>query len=136
MMQQVVKVEFPKTGDFSYGLVSHGEYQLDTKHINSCILDRLDRIIKTSIGVAMIENHWQLQYAKNKFSNLVEKAQHNGPQIVTKYGKDAVVVLSIDEYKKLIEPKINLIKFFQSSPLAKENLDFTRSKETPRDIEL
>ncbi len=84
----------------------------------------------------MIENHWQLQDAKNKFSNLVDKAQHNGPQIVTKHGKDTVVVLSIDEYKKLIKPKTNLIKFFQSSPLVKEALDFTRSKETPRVFEL
>ena len=84
----------------------------------------------------MIENHWQLQDAKNKFSNLVDKAQHNGPQIVTKHGKETVVVLSIDEYKKLIKPKTNLIKFFQSSPLVKEDLDFTRSKETPRNIEL
>ncbi len=84
----------------------------------------------------MIENHWQLQDAKSKFSNLVEKAQHNGPQFVTKSGKDAVVVLSIDEYKKLIKPKTNLVIFFQSSPLAKEDLDLTRSKEIPRDIEL
>ena len=84
----------------------------------------------------MIENHWQLQDAKNKFSNLVDKAQHDGPQIVTKHGKDAVVVLSIDEYKKLIKPKVNLVNFFQTSPLAKEDLDLTRSKETPRDIEL
>ena len=34
-----------------------------------------------------MENIWQLQEAKNKFSNFVEKAQHNGPQIVTKRGK-------------------------------------------------
>jgi len=84
----------------------------------------------------MIENHWQLQDAKSKFSNLVDKAQHIGPQIVTKNGKIAVVVLSIDEYKKLIKPKTNLVNFFQSSPLAKEDLDLTRSKEIPRDIEL
>ncbi len=84
----------------------------------------------------MIENHWQLQDAKSKFSNLVEKAQHNGPQVVTKNGKDAVVVLSIDEYKKLIKPKTSLLDFFQSSPLAKEDLDLTRSKELPRDIKL
>jgi len=84
----------------------------------------------------MIENHWQLQDAKNKFSNLVEKAQHNGPQVVTKHGKDAVVVLSIEEYKKLIKPKTNLVKFFQSSPLVKEDVDLSRSKEIPRDIEL
>ena len=84
----------------------------------------------------MIENHWQLQDAKNKFSNLVKRAQHTGPQIVTKHGKDAVVVLSIDEYQKLIKPKINLVKFFQSSPLANTELDLSRNKEVPRDIEL
>lgn len=70
------------------------------------------------MGDNMIESHWQLQDAKNKFSNLVDKAQHNGPQIVTKHGKDAVVILSIDEYYKLIKPKTNLVNFFQSSPLA------------------
>lgn len=84
----------------------------------------------------MIENHWQLQDAKNKFSKLVDKAQHNGPQVVTKHGKDAVVVLSVNEYNKLTKPKTNLVKFFQASPLAKEHLVLTRSKETPRDIEL
>ncbi|RZB31873.1 MAG: hypothetical protein SRB1_01492 [Desulfobacteraceae bacterium Eth-SRB1] len=84
----------------------------------------------------MIENSWQLQNAKNKFSNLVDKAQHNGPQVVTRHGKDAVVVLSIDEYKKLIKPKTNLLKFFQNFPLSKINLDIKRNKDLPRDIEL
>jgi len=84
----------------------------------------------------MIENSWQLQNAKNKFSSLVDKAQHNGPQVVTKHGKDAVVVLSIDEYKKLIKPKTSLLKFFQNSPLSKIKLDIKRNKELPRDIEL
>ena len=84
----------------------------------------------------MIENHWQLQDAKNKFSSLVDKAQHNGPQVVTKHGKDAVVVLSVDEYKKLIKPKKSLVKFFQTSPLATTELDLKRKKDLPRDIEL
>ncbi len=84
----------------------------------------------------MIENHWQLQDAKNKFSNLVEKAQSKGPQVVTKYGREAVVVLSIDEYKKLIKPENSLVKFFQNSPLASMELDLTRTKELPRDIKL
>ena len=84
----------------------------------------------------MIENHWQLQEAKNKFSNLVDSAQKHGPQIVTKHGKDAVVVLSIEEYNKLIKPKTSLVQFFQNSPLAQEEIDFERSKEQPRDIEL
>jgi len=84
----------------------------------------------------MNEDHWQLQDAKNKFSKLVEKAQHIGPQVVTKHGKDAVVVLSIDEYKKLVKPKMNLVTFFQKSPLANIELNISRNKEVPRDIEL
>ena len=84
----------------------------------------------------MIENHWQLQDAKNKFSNLVKQAQHKCPQIVTKNGKEAVVIISIDEYKKLVKPKNNIVKFFQKSPLAKHDIDLKRNNDTPRDIEL
>lgn len=82
----------------------------------------------------MIENHWQLQEAKNKFSNLVTQAQEIGPQIVTKHGQVAVVVLSAKEYEKLIKPKKNLVQFFQDSPLAQEDLCIERSKEKPREI--
>ena len=84
----------------------------------------------------MKNNTWQLQDAKNKFSKLVDKVQHNGPQVVTKHGKDAVVVISVDEYKKLIKPQIKLVNFFQRSPLAKVGLDLERTKDIPRDIEL
>ncbi|WP_163337095.1 type II toxin-antitoxin system Phd/YefM family antitoxin [Desulfopila sp. IMCC35008] len=84
----------------------------------------------------MIHNEWQLQEAKNKFSKLVEKAQKTGPQVVTKHGRDAVVVLSIDDYKKLTKRKHDLVKFFQSSPLAGEEIELSRSKERPRDVEL
>ncbi len=84
----------------------------------------------------MIENHWQLQDAKNKFSHLVETVQKQGPQIVTKHGKEAVVIISINEYKRLTKPKTTLIEFFKNSPLAEEKLDFSRNKEIPRDIAL
>ena len=84
----------------------------------------------------MIENRWQLQDAKNKFSNLVIQAQEKGPQIVTKHGKEAVIVLSIEEYKKLTKPKKSLVQFFQDSPLAQEDISLERSKEKPRDVEL
>lgn len=84
----------------------------------------------------MINNLWQLQDAKNKFSNLVEKAKTSGPQIVTKHGEEAVVVLSVSEYKKLIKPKIDLVKFLQKSPLSELDIDIERSKELPREITL
>ncbi len=77
---------------------------------------------------------WQLQDAKNKFSSLVERAQQEGPQVVTKHGKEAVVVLSIEAYKKLAKPKLNLFKFMQKSPLCGEDLDISRDKRLPRDV--
>jgi prevent-host-death family protein len=79
---------------------------------------------------------WQLQEAKNKFSNLVERAEKEGPQIVTKHGKESVVVLSVKDFKKLIRPKTSLCKFFQDSPLSGLDLDMARDKKPPRDVSL
>ena len=82
-----------------------------------------------------MEKNWQLQDAKNRFSELVEKAIHLGPQTVTKRGVKAVVVLSFDEYKKLTQPKSDLVDFFKNSPLHDIELDLERDKDLPREIE-
>lgn len=79
---------------------------------------------------------WQLQEAKNKFSELVEKAQYEGPQFVTKHGKESVVVLSVEEYKKIVKPKSDLFHFIQDSPLSKAFIDIKRDKSISRDVEL
>jgi len=79
---------------------------------------------------------WQLQEAKNKFSNLVERAQQEGPQVVTKHGKAAVVVLSVDDYKKITKPKDSLVEFLQKSSLGDLELDLSRDKNAPRDVAL
>ena len=86
----------------------------------------------------MKEKAWQLQEAKNKFSRLVEKAQKDGPQIVTKHGREAVVVLSFEEYQKMVAPQCDLIEFFAKSPLKGVTIDFSalRSKEMPRKVEI
>ncbi len=68
-------------------------------------------------------NIWQLQEAKNKFSHLVEKAHHDGPQIVTRHGKESVVILAIQDYRKLSRPESDLITFFKNSPLTSVNID-------------
>ena len=43
--------------------------------------------------------HWKLQDAKAKFSELVQKAIDEGPQTVTRHGKDTVVVLSAEQFE-------------------------------------
>ncbi|MCK5226669.1 MAG: type II toxin-antitoxin system Phd/YefM family antitoxin [Desulfobulbaceae bacterium] len=84
----------------------------------------------------MMRNVWQLQEAKNKFSNLVDKAHHEGPQVVTKHGKESVVIIAIEDYQKLNKPKSDLVSFLKKSPLSGVNLDLTRDKSPSRDIEL
>jgi prevent-host-death family protein len=48
----------------------------------------------------MAHPSWRLQDAKNRFSEVVEAARRK-PQLVTKHGKPAVVVVAVDEYERL-----------------------------------
>lgn len=84
----------------------------------------------------MRNNTWQLQEAKSKFSQLVDDAIHKEPQIVTKHGDKAVVVLSFEEYKKITKPNNDLVTFLRESPLAEIELEITRNKDIPREIDL
>lgn len=83
-----------------------------------------------------MSNSWQLQEAKSKFSQLVDKAMKHEPQIVTKHGDEAVVIVSVEDYQKMIAPETSLIEFFSQSPLKGLELESERSKDLPRDIEL
>ncbi len=78
---------------------------------------------------------WQLQEAKNRFSDVVNRAQSEGPQIVTKRGLEAAVVLSYDEYRRLTGQKMSFKDYLVSGP-SFEGLDLERSKEPSRDNEL
>lgn len=80
--------------------------------------------------------NWQLQDAKNRFSEVVKKALLSGPQMVTKRGVETVVVISVEEYRKLTKPKTTLTEFFNNSPLKNSNIDLERIKEYPREIDL
>lgn len=79
---------------------------------------------------------WQLQEAKNRFSEVVRMATEEGPQTVTKHGKDSVVVLSAEDYRNLQQPKTSLVDFFQSSPLSKVKIDLKRDKSPTRQVEI
>ncbi len=71
---------------------------------------------------------WQLQEAKNKFSEVVEEAMTHGPQVITKRGVEAVIVLSYAEYRTMLLNQKKLSAFFRESPLVGEDLDLTRDK--------
>ena len=77
---------------------------------------------------------WQLQDAKNRFSEVVNKALKDGPQVVTRHGTESVVVVSIKEFKRLLRPKTDLVTFFKQSPLYDSQIDLSRNKDTPREV--
>jgi prevent-host-death family protein len=79
---------------------------------------------------------WQLQEAKNRFSELVKRALTDGPQIVTRRGEEVVVVLSKREYEKIKQSQTGLVDFFRKSPLVGVELDLTRDQSYPRDTPL
>jgi antitoxin Phd len=79
---------------------------------------------------------WQLQDAKNRLSELVRKARDEGPQVITLHGRDAVVVMSANEFGKISRPRGSLVDFFRKSPLAGANLDLDRSTDTGRRFNL
>jgi antitoxin Phd len=79
---------------------------------------------------------WQLQEAKNRFSEVVNDALREGPQWVTRHGRETVVVLSVKEYNKLAKPKKSFYEVLRDSPLRGVELDLTRDKSLPRDVEL
>ena len=76
---------------------------------------------------------WQLQDAKNRFSEVVNKAIVKGPQVVTRHGKESVVVISVEEYRRLARPRTDLVSFFRRSPLYDAQIDLSRNKDKPRE---
>jgi prevent-host-death family protein len=82
------------------------------------------------------DRDWQLQEAKNRLSQVVDSALHDGPQTITLRGKPAAVVIAFDEYRKLTQPKTGLAQFFRQSPLHGVDLDLGRSEDLAREVEL
>lgn len=79
---------------------------------------------------------WQLQEAKNKFSEVVEKALHEGPQRVTRHGEEVVVVVASSQFQKMGKPAGKLSSFLATSPLRGTKLNLTRSTDLARDLKL
>jgi prevent-host-death family protein len=78
---------------------------------------------------------WQIKDARANFSALVDKAITEGPQIVTRNGKKAVVVVSAEEWLRRERHHGDLVDFFANSPLRDETIEIDRQQDHPREIE-
>ena len=79
---------------------------------------------------------WQLQEAKNKFSEVVEEALEHGPQVITRRGMETAVVLGYKDYRRMLLGRQKLSDFFRESPLAGVELDLERDRSPARDVPL
>ena len=59
---------------------------------------------------------WQLQEAKQKFSQVVRRALNERPQVVTRHGETVVVVVSAEEYRRLSGKKLDFAEFLLVGP--------------------
>ena len=82
---------------------------------------------------------WQVQTAKAKFSEVFRLARTEGPQRITRQGKEGVVMISDEQYDRLMikshQPK-SIVQFFRQSPLAGIKLDWERDADMGRDLDL
>ncbi|HET9300135.1 MAG TPA: type II toxin-antitoxin system Phd/YefM family antitoxin [Candidatus Polarisedimenticolaceae bacterium] len=79
---------------------------------------------------------WQLQEAKARFSEVVKFSKEEGPQEITVHGRPAAVLLSKEDYDRLVGPKPNLVDFLRASPLRGAHLELRRDKSPARKIKL
>jgi len=82
--------------------------------------------------------HWLLQDAKARFSELVRRVRTEGPQHVTVHGRDEVVVIAADEFKRLKGDLTGqaLVAAMQASPYREIDLEPARSRLPVRDVDL
>lgn len=79
--------------------------------------------------------NWQLAEAKRRFSQLVQRALDEGPQVVTRRGVAVVVVVSSEEFRRLHGTAVDFKDFLLALPDLHQT-DIVRSGDVTRLVEL
>jgi prevent-host-death family protein len=85
-----------------------------------------------------LTGRWPLQDAKAHFSELVRRVRSDGPQLVTVHGRDEVVVVAAEEFRRLKGDRTGaaLIAALQESPYRDIDLEPRRERLPVRDVKL
>ena len=78
---------------------------------------------------------WALAEAKNRFSEVFDKALREGPQRVSRRGKEEVVVMAASEFERLQGEKASFVDFLLSGP-SFDDLDLERDRSPMRKVRL
>ena len=61
-------------------------------------------------------DHWQIQEAKQRFSEMIRAVTTEGPQVITRHGEDVAVVVDIGEYRRLTRPAVDIANILLGGP--------------------
>lgn len=78
---------------------------------------------------------WKLQDAKSRFSELVRRAEEEGPQTVTRHGEEVVVVVPVEEYRGLLSGGREDFREFLSGAPDSVGFDLRRDGSPSRLVE-
>lgn len=78
---------------------------------------------------------WAVAVAKARLSELIERALANGPQTITRKGRETVVVVAAEEWHRKTRRRGNLAEFLATSPLRGSGLVVERTRDGARQIE-
>jgi len=84
----------------------------------------------------MDRDNWTVAEARARLSELIERARAKGPQVITRQGRRAVVVVSAEEWERKSTRMGNLAEFFAASPLRGSGFAVRRRKDRARKVAL
>jgi prevent-host-death family protein len=98
----------------------------------------MTRTRKTRTRATFCAGRWALQDAKARFSEVVRKAKSEGPQRITVHGREEVVVVSVEEYRRAKGQPTGeaLVKLLQDSPLRSITIKPLRTRGRIRGVKL
>lgn len=79
---------------------------------------------------------WTVAQAKAKFSEVLDRAQSDGPQTITRNGQTTAVIVAAEEWERKTRRQGNLAEFFAASPLRRSELKLRRISGRPRKVGL
>src|ERR1700722_18586315 len=69
-----------------------------------------------------VPDHWQIQDAKQRFSEMIRAVASDGPQVITRHGEDVAGGVSIEGYPRLARPVSDLAKVLLGGPKFDDNV--------------
>ncbi len=87
--------------------------------------------------------HWQIQEAKQRFSEVIRAVGQDGPQIITRHGQDVAVIVDIAEYRRLTSPAADLTQILLGPPRLDDDvaavfdeIESDRKQDLGREVDL